>query len=155
MAKSASKVLKKPGAAPSKHAKCEKESLEVDECVEEEEETRTKQVLKRPMAAMQKPSKHVKCEKETLEVDECVEEGEEEEEEVDEEVEEESEVLIKCLITHAKSGVIRAYVQGKFAPSNRKRLLIEFTKNKAGSWNPLPLLVDFFSIQKIRLQYLI
>ena len=80
---------------------------------------------------------------EDLELEECEEEGKEQDSV--------NEVMIKCLITHARTGNVRAYVQGKFHPSGRKRLLCEYTQKKTGGWNPSSLLFIFVCTLK-RLQ---
>ncbi len=116
---------------------------------------------------MKKPAAGVKEEKEDEgeeaeaeeKEEEDAEEKEEEDAEEDEEVEpeekeeEEAEVMISCHLTHARTGSIRAYIQGKFHPSGRKRLLGEWTEKHEGDWNPLFLflyLLGDLSIVRIK-----
>ncbi len=114
---------------------------------------------KRPAKVLKKPAglKRPACKvlkkpaglKEEEKADEAEEEGEEEEEkEDDEEVEpevegddvhEEAECMVSVHLTHARSGTVRAYLQGKFVPSGKKRLLAEWTEKNEGDWNPFVL----------------
>ena len=98
---------------------------------------------------LKKPSAGLKEEEKADEAEE--EEQEEEEREDDEEVEPEdcegddvdeaAECMVSVHLTHAKSGTVRAYLQGKFVPSGKKRLLAEWTEKNEGDWNPLSYFV--------------
>ena len=117
---------------------------------------------KRPAKVLKKPAglKRPACKvlkkpaglKEEEKADEAEEEGEEEEEKEDDEelepedcegddVDEEAECMLSVHLTHARSGTVRAYLQGKFAPSGKKRLLAEWTEKNEGDWNPLSYFV--------------
>ena len=101
--------------------------------------------LKRPACKVLKKPAGLKEEEKADEAEE--EEQEEEEREDDEEVEPEdcqgdavdeaAECMVSVFLTHAKSGTVRAYLQGKFAPSGKKRLLAEWTQKNEGDWNLL------------------